>query len=104
MKTYLQICLFFGDNDRFEDKPLSEYLMRFLMRSGIKGATSLRGRMGFGAHHHLHLPMALGSADTEPQIIICADEESRIRPLLGYLQTLVPAITVMPVEMYISGQ
>jgi uncharacterized protein len=46
--------IFLGESDRWEGKPLYEWLVMEAKRRKLAGATVLRGAMGFGAKSHLH--------------------------------------------------
>ena len=66
-----------GDDDTFDDAPLSEAIVRAARKSGIAGATVLRGVLGYGASSAIHsfdgvfsrdLPIADEIVDTEEKI------------------------------------
>jgi uncharacterized protein len=46
--------IFLGESDRWEGRPLYEWLVLEARRRGLAGATVLRGVMGFGGKSHLH--------------------------------------------------
>ncbi len=83
----LQAQIFLDEEDRHEDRPLHEYILRYLMHHRIRGATLFRGMMGFGAQHHLHAPGRLGALDDRPLMITFIDLEERVIPALEHLRS-----------------
>lgn len=70
--------IFIGESDRHGGLPLHEWLVLEARKSGLAGATVLRGIMGFGAHSRLHtvkierlsldLPIVVEIVDTRPRV------------------------------------
>ena len=46
--------IFIGESDRYEGRPLYEWLVLRAREMGLAGATVLRGIQGFGAHSRVH--------------------------------------------------
>jgi PII-like signaling protein len=46
--------VFIGNDDTYEDVPLSEAIVREAKRVGVAGATVLRGLLGYGASSPIH--------------------------------------------------
>lgn len=46
--------IFIGESDRHQGKPLYEAIVAEAKKSGVAGATVLRGLMGFGAQPHAY--------------------------------------------------
>jgi uncharacterized protein len=70
--------IFIGDDDTYEEAPLSEAIVQQARQSGVAGATVLRGTLGYGASSALHrldgffsrdLPIVVEVIDTEDKIV-----------------------------------
>jgi PII-like signaling protein len=46
--------IFIGESDKYEGKPLYEWIVIKAKEHGLAGATVLRGLMGFGANSRIH--------------------------------------------------
>jgi uncharacterized protein len=82
--------IFVGDSDQFEGRPLYEALVRKVRESGLKGATVLKGSMGFGAHSVLHTAKITELSADLPIVIEIADTEDKVRRILPALDAMVP--------------
>ena len=70
--------IFLGEDDKYEGRPLYEWLVLRARERGLAGATVLRGLMGFGAHSRLHtfkierlsldLPIVVEIVDTREKL------------------------------------
>jgi PII-like signaling protein len=83
------LLVFFDGNDRWEDTPLHEVLVRQLERLGIAGATVISGIMGYGIHRRIHRKGLFGVVDDKPMTVIAVDRESRIRSALPTIRPFV---------------
>ena len=82
----LQAQIFFDKDDLQGSKPLENYLMEFLIREKISGATAFRGAFGFGANHYMKQPNLLFSFDDPPMVITFTDEADKVRGILTKLR------------------
>lgn len=96
----LEVNVFLDEGDLHEGKPMHEYLMRYLMHHGIRGATVFAALMGYGHRHHLHHPRTIGGADEGPIMILFIDDAEKIRAVLPRVREVVKEgmITVKNVE------
>lgn len=97
----LQLTIYLNDTDMAGEHALHELLVRRLLHLDIAGATVTRGVMGYGKHGRVHRQRLFGVSDDRPVVITAIDEESRIRPALAELKSLVREglITVQEVEV-----
>ena len=82
--------VFVGESDEAEGRPLYEVIVARARALGLRGATVLRGSMGFGANSVLHTTKVLGLSSDLPIIIELVDSEAQIARLLPELEPLVP--------------
>ena len=59
----LQAQIFIDKDEIFGSQPLYEFIIKFLLKQNIAGATAFRGVTGFGEHHQLKRPDSLFSFD-----------------------------------------
>jgi PII-like signaling protein len=98
----LQAQIYIDKDEVFGSHPLYEYIMGFLLRHKIAGATAFRGHIGFGVHHHLKRPDNWFSFDEPPMLITFIDEEEKVRNVLKALRREVSSgfIVVNQVEKF----
>lgn len=77
--------IFVGESDRYEGKPLFEWVVRQARQMGLAGATVTRGLMGFGADSRLHTAKILRLSEDLPIVIELVDEEAKLNQLLPLL-------------------
>jgi uncharacterized protein len=78
----IQAQIFF-DKDKFkEDKPMTDYIMEFLIENQIIGATAFRGDLGFGEKRQINRPGRLFSFDEPPMVVTFVDEDEKVRKVL----------------------
>lgn len=81
--------IFIGESDRYEGKPLYEWLVLKARETHLAGATVLRGMMGFGAHSRMHtFKIERLSADL-PVIVEIVDSREKLE---NYLRLIDGAI------------
>lgn len=85
----LEVSVYLDEDDRYEGKPLHEYIVRHLMHHGILGATVIAAMMGYGHKHHLHHPDKLGAVDERPIMILFVDEEAKVHAILPHIKEVV---------------
>lgn len=82
----------FIDKDTFKGSgPLYEFILEFLLKHSIMGATMFRGQMGFGANQQLKNPDRMFSFDEPPAMIVFIDEEEKVKHVLTELRKEVKA-------------
>jgi len=78
--------VFIGEADRRDGRPLYQWLLEYLRREKISGATVLRGIAGFGATSHLHTANILRLSHDLPIVIETVDTEENIQRVLPEIE------------------
>jgi uncharacterized protein len=79
--------VFIGNDDSYEDVPLSEAIVREAKRMGLAGATVLRGLLGYGASSAIHRYDGFFSRDL-PIVVEIIDVEEQIMSFLPVLERM----------------
>ena len=87
-KDAVLLRIFFGENDRFNGKPLYEAIVLKARELHLAGATVLRGSMGFGHSSRLHTTKILRLSEDLPLVIEIVDTEEQINMFLPVLDTM----------------
>jgi PII-like signaling protein len=82
------IRIHFGEDDRWEGKPLYEAIVQEARRQDLAGATVYRGIEGYGASSRIHRKHLLTSSDL-PIMVCVIDEMSKIEAFLPALEHMV---------------
>jgi uncharacterized protein len=85
----LRLMVFVGEDDQWHHKPLYHEIVHRAHRSGLAGASVLRGVEGFGASSRIHTTRLLSLSEDLPLVIVIVDAEERIRAFLPELDELV---------------
>ncbi len=85
----LQAQLFFDRDELVETQSQEEFIMQFLIKHKIIGATVIRADSGFGPSQLMKRPDLLFSFDEIPMIILFIDEEEKVRNVLTKLRPLI---------------
>jgi len=98
----LEVKIFIDEADLHENKPMHEYLMRYLMHHNIIGASVFEAYEGYGKKHHLHHLKGLGTVDESPLMIFFVDEEDKVKSILPHIKEIVNdgLIVTCKVERY----
>jgi uncharacterized protein len=78
----------FGEDDKWQGKPLYEAIVAKCRELDIAGATVLRGIEGYGASTLIHKKHLLWSSD-RPVMVSVIDTEEKIKNLLPALDEMV---------------
>lgn len=81
--------IFVGEADRWDGLPLYEAIVLEAKKTGMAGATAIKGFMGFGCKSHLHTAKILRLSEDLPVIIEIVDSEEKIAKLLPKLDAMV---------------
>ena len=81
--------IFVGESDRYQGKPLYEWIVLKAREEGLAGATVLRGIMGFGANSRIHTAKILRLSEGVPVVIEIVDEGANLEK---FLELIDPAI------------
>jgi uncharacterized protein len=70
--------IFFGENDKWHDKPLQDALVEALRANDIAGVTVYRGILGYGANRRIHKDKTLGLSHDRPIMMAVIDTEAKL--------------------------
>jgi PII-like signaling protein len=104
-KEAVLLRIFFGESDRFEDKPLYEAIVLKARETHLAGATVLRGPMGFGHSSHIHTAKILRLSFDLPMVVEIVDTESKIMGFLPLLDRMMASglVTLEKVQVLQYG-
>ena len=86
MKNPKDGCLlriFIGENDKFDGKPLYEWIVYQAREQGLAGATVLRGTMGYGARSRIHTSKILRLSRDLPIVVEMIDAREKLEDFLS---------------------
>ena len=81
--------IFLGESDRYEGKPLYEWIVREARKFGLAGATAIRGIEGFGAHSRVHTAKLLRLSSSLPIVVEIVDTREKIEGFLPLIDDAV---------------
>jgi PII-like signaling protein len=81
--------IFIGESDRYEGKPLYEWIVIKAKEAGLAGATAWRGIMGFGANSRIHTTKIMRLSEDLPVIIEIVDTADKLKTFLGIIDTVI---------------
>lgn len=98
--------IFFGEDDKFEHRPLYEAIVQKARDLRLAGATVLRGPMGFGHSSHLHTTKILRLSQDLPLVVEIVDTQEKIDAFLPVLDTMMPSglVTLEKVQVLQYGK
>ena len=98
--------IFFGEDDKFQSRPLYEAIVKAAREQPMAGATVLRGPMGFGHSSRLHTTKILRLSEDLPMIIEIVDTEDKIKAFLPIVDGMMPSglITLEKVQVLQYGK
>lgn len=81
--------IFIGESDKYDGKPLYEWIVYQAREQELAGATVVRGLMGFGAHSRIHTFKVLRLSEDLPVVIEIVDTSEKLK---AFLETIDHAI------------
>jgi PII-like signaling protein len=84
----LQAQIYINRDELKGSQPLYEFIMQFLTKQKILGATAFRGQIGFGDNQMMKRPNDFFSFDEVPMLITFIDEDEKVRTTLTELRKL----------------
>jgi uncharacterized protein len=104
-KDGVLLRIFFGESDRYENKPLYEAVVLKAREMHLAGATVLRSPMGFGRSSRLHTDKVLRLSFDLPIVIEIVDTEDKIKEFLPILDGMMQSglITLEKVQVLQYG-
>ncbi|MCF7825493.1 MAG: DUF190 domain-containing protein [Candidatus Marinimicrobia bacterium] len=88
--TGQKLCIFIGEDDKYEGRVLHELLLEIALEIGLSGGTIVRGREGFGAHGEIHSMKILRMAENLPLIL---EFVGRVHKIEAYLEKIKPMLS-----------
>ncbi|QID34148.1 DUF190 domain-containing protein [Pampinifervens florentissimum] len=88
-ETALLVRMFFGEDDKYEGKPLYRYVVEFCKEKGVAGATVFRGILGYGKSSVIHKAGIFSLSSDLPIVVEIVDCEEKIQEILPELSKLV---------------
>lgn len=79
----------FGEDDKWQDKPLHEAIVAVCLQLGIEGATVYRGIEGYGTSTRIHHASHWTLSKDAPIMVSIIDSEEQIELLLPHLDRMV---------------
>ncbi len=83
--------IFIGESNKYEGKPLYEWLVLKARERGLAGATVFRGIMGFGANSRVHTSKILRLSFDLPIIVEIIDTHKKIKNFLFFIENAIQA-------------
>jgi PII-like signaling protein len=99
------VRIHFGEDDRWQGKPLHEALVEEARRQDLAGATVYRGIEGYGASSRIHRKQLLTSSDL-PVMVCLIDSADKIERFMPTVQSMVHEglVAISDVEVIRYGQ
>ncbi|MDI6879097.1 MAG: DUF190 domain-containing protein [Desulfitobacteriaceae bacterium] len=91
--------IYVGETERYQDKPLYQYLVYWLKDKGIVGVTVNRGIEGYGQDKILHTARFLELSSDLPMILEVVDRADKIEALIPDICKIVPKGLVFTVDL-----
>ena len=83
----LRLRIFVGEADRYDTRPLYEWIVTEAKTQGLAGATVVRGLMGFGPHSRvIHTFKIARLAEDLPVIIELIDGPEKVEAFLAFIE------------------
>ncbi len=84
-----RLTIYVGESDRHGHTPLYAEIVARARRSGLAGATVLRGQEGFGAASVVHEAGSFWLSADLPMVVVLIDQPDKIEAFLAQLAGLV---------------
>ncbi len=81
----VKVSIYVADGATRKGEPLHIAILTFLFKSGISGATALKGVAGFGSDHRLHTDASMFLSDSLPIKIEFIETRQRAEELMPTL-------------------
>jgi hypothetical protein len=79
----------FGEDDKWEGRPLYEAIVERCRQLDIAGATVFRGIEGYGASTLIHRPHTFRFSSDSPILVQVIDTEEKIQKLIPVLDSMI---------------
>ncbi len=81
--------IYIGESDHYDGKPLYQWIVERLKQQKFRGATVIRGIMGFGAGSHVHSTHILRLSQDLPIIIEIIDTQGKIDSMIPWIKDVI---------------
>jgi PII-like signaling protein len=81
--------IYFGENDKWRDKPLHKALIESMRANDIAGVTVYQGILGYGANRRIHRDAALHLSHDRPIMLSVIDTEEKLRAFFPILDSMI---------------
>lgn len=99
--------VFIGESDKYDGRPLYEWIVLKAREHGLSGATVLRGIMGFGARSRIHTTKILRLSEDLPIVVELVDTRPKLEAFMpvidGAIQDGLATLEKAQVHFYRSG-
>jgi PII-like signaling protein len=82
------VRIHFGEDDKFNGKPLFEAIVHKCQELDMAGATVYRGFEGYGASTRIHRGHGFHFSSDAPIVVTIIDSEEKIRQLIPHLDAM----------------
>ena len=98
--------IFFGEDDRFEHRPLHEAIVLKAREMHLAGVTVLRGHIGFGHKSRIHTTKILRLSQDLPIVVEIVDTQDKIDGFLPVLDGMMSSglVTIEKVQVLQYGK
>ena len=105
LRDAVLLRIFFGEDDKYQHRPLYEAIVLKAREMRLAGATVLRGPVGFGRSSHIHTTKILRLSQDLPLIVEIVDGREKIDQFLPVLDTMMTSglVTMEKVQVLQYG-
>jgi PII-like signaling protein len=98
--------VYVGENERYKNQSLYQYLVHWFKEKGIGGVTVNRGIEGYGQDKVLHTARLLELSSDLPMILEVIDVAEKIDPLIPEVCSIVPKglVFTADIQVYKHGK
>ena len=82
----LKVTIYLSDTQKHHGIPIYTGILDYLFKSGIAGATVIKGVAGFGSHHRIHAAHILELSDHLPIRIEFIDTAEKVQGVLPEIE------------------
>lgn len=82
------VRIHFGEDDKFQGKPLHEAILQKCRELDMAGATVYRGFEGYGASTRIHRGHGFHFSKDAPIVVTIVDSDEKVRQLLPHLDSM----------------
>lgn len=84
-----RIRIYIGESDKYGGKPLYRVIIEEARRTGLAGATVVKGLAGFGASSRIHTAEVLRLSEDLPIIVDIVDKIEKLDSFMPFLEEVI---------------